>query len=135
MENISGEVVADNYNGRITAQRIAGSLVADTYNGAITVTFTSVTSNTPMAFTTYNGDVDLTFPSSIKASLKMKTSQGDIYSGFDFEPVTSGPVTKKSEGSSTTKVYLDEWIKGNINGGGPEVMIKNYNGDIYLRKG
>ena len=87
-----------------------------------------------MAFTTYNGDVDLTFPASYKCMLKMKTKQGDIYSGFDFEPVKSDPETRTDKDSKTYKVLLDEWVKGNINGGGPEVMIKNYNGDIYIRK-
>lgn len=134
VENISGEIVADNYNGKITAESISGSLVADTYNGSIKARFNTVSSDTPMAFTTYNGDVDLTFPGSFKCTLKMKTNQGDIYSGFDFDPVKSEPVTKKDKNSETFKVYLDEWVKGKVNGGGSEIMVKNYNGDIYIRK-
>ena len=62
VENITGDIVADNYNGKITAEGITGTLVADTYNGAIKGTWLKGTSGTPMAFSTYNGDVDLTFP-------------------------------------------------------------------------
>ncbi|MTI27323.1 DUF4097 family beta strand repeat-containing protein [Fulvivirga kasyanovii] len=132
--NVNGEIVADNYNGKISAENISGSLVANTYNGSIKATFDKVSPDTPMAFTTYNGDVDLTLPASFKASLKMKTAQGEIYSGFDFSVVKNEPVTKTEKKSGTYKVYLDDWVRGDVNGGGPEFMIKNYNGDIYLRK-
>lgn len=134
ISNINGEIVADNYNGKITADKISGSLVADTYNGEITASFIKVTPDTPMAFTTYNGDVDLTFPSDFKASMKMKSSRGEIFSGFDFNVKKTEPVTKSEKKSGTYKVYLDDWVRADINGGGAEVMIKNYNGDIYLRK-
>ncbi len=132
--DIKGEIVADNYNGAISAENISGSLVADSYNGTIKATFSEVTPDTPMAFTTYNGHVDLTLPASFKASMKMNTKQGDILSGFDFAVKKTEPVTKTEKQSSTYKVYLDDWVRGDINGGGPEVMIKNYNGNIYLRK-
>lgn len=134
LSNIQGEIVADNYNGKITADKVSGSLVADTYNGSIRVSFDKITPDTPMAFTTYNGDVDLTLPSNFKASLKMKTSRGEIYSGFDFKTKKIDPITKTEKKSGTYKVFLDDWVRGDINGGGPEFMLKNYNGDIYLRK-
>ncbi len=134
IKNVSGEIVADNYNGKITAEEISGSLVADTYNGRIRASFDAITPDTPMAFTTYNGDVDLTLPSNFKATLKMKTARGEIYSGFDLSVKKNEPITKTEKKSGTYKVYLDDWVRGDVNGGGPEVMIKNYNGDIYLRK-
>lgn len=134
VSNIEGDVVADNYNGAISAERISGSFVADTYNGRIKVAFDKITPDTPMAFSTYNGDVDLTLPATLKASLKMKTERGDIFSGFDFAVKKTEPITKTEKQSGTYKVYLDDWVRGEVNGGGPEFMIKNYNGDIYLRK-
>ncbi|UII23836.1 DUF4097 family beta strand repeat-containing protein [Fulvivirga ligni] len=134
ISNVNGEIVAENYNGKITAENISGSLVADTYNGSINATFVKVSPDTPMAFTTYNGNVDLTFPSTVKASLKMKSAQGEVLSGFDFTVKKNEPITKTEKKSGTYKVYLDDWVRGDINGGGAEFMIKNYNGDIYLRK-
>lgn len=134
ISNINGEIVADNYNGKIAAENISGSLVANTYNGSIKASFNKLTADTPMAFTTYNGDVDLTLPADFRASLKMKTSRGEIYSAFDFTVKKNEPVTKTEKKSGVYKVYLDDWVRGEVNGGGPEFMIKNYNGDIYLRK-
>jgi len=132
--NIQGEVELTNYNGEITALNISGSVVATTYNGEIKVTFDKVTEGTPMSYSTYNGDIDITFPATLKAAMKMKTEQGDIYSGFDVDFTSSGPVQKKDTSSGVYKVVIDEWKRGNVNGGGPEITIKNYNGDIYLRK-
>jgi|APTNR8051073442_1049403.scaffolds.fasta_scaffold00033_60 DUF4097 and DUF4098 domain-containing protein YvlB len=132
--NIQGEVVLTNYNGEITALNISGSVIATTYNGEIKITFDKVTEGTPMSYSTYNGDIDITFPATLKASIKVKTEQGDIYSGFDVDFKSSGPVQKKDEKSGVYRVTIDEWKRGDINGGGPEITMKNYNGDVYLRK-
>ncbi len=131
---IQGEVVLTNYNGEITALNISGSVVATTFNGGIKITFDKVVEGAPMSYSTYNGDIDITFPSTLKATMKMKTEQGDIYSGFDVDFKSSGPVEKKDTRSGVYKVVIDEWKRGDINGGGPEITLKNYNGDIYVRK-
>ena len=132
--NIQGEVELTNYNGPITALNISGSVVATTYNGDVKATFDKTTDGAPMSFATYNGDIDLTFPSSVKATFKMKTEQGDIYTGFDMNVVSSGPVQKKDTKSGTYKLVIDEWKKGEVNGGGAEITMRNYNGDISIRK-
>lgn len=48
--------------------------------------------------------------------------------------IKSGPIQKKETKSGTYKVVIDEWVKGDVNGGGPEFTMKNYNGDIIVRK-
>jgi DUF4097 and DUF4098 domain-containing protein YvlB len=132
--NVQGEVELTNYNGEITALNISGTVVATTFNGGIKVTFNNVTAGTPMSYSTYNGDIDITFPATLKDSMRMKTEQGDIYSGFDVDFKSSGPIQKKDAKPGVYKVVIDEWKRGDINGGGPEITMKNYNGDIYLRK-
>ncbi len=134
ISNIQGELEITNYNGEITAENISGSVVATTYNGEIKVTFDKVTEGAPMSFSTFNGDIDLTFPATLKASLKMKTEQGEILSGFDMKMIETGPVQKKDTKSGTYKVVIDEWVKGEVNGGGPEFSMRNYNGDVIIRK-
>lgn len=131
--NIQGEVELTNYNGEITALNITGSVVATTYNGDIKVTFDKLTEAKPMSYVTYNGDVDLSFPAATKASFKMKTDQGDIYTGFEMTVKNSGPVEQRDK-NGTFKLKIDEWKRGDINGGGPEIAMKTYNGDIYIRK-
>lgn len=134
VRNIQGSVELTNYNGEIGAENISGSVIATTYNGEIKVAFDKVAENTPMSFSTYNGDIDLTFPANLKASLKMKTERGDIYTGFDVNIVKSSPVQQKDAKSGSYKLVINEWMRGDVNGGGPEITMKNYNGDIYVRK-
>ncbi|CAN5457669.1 hypothetical protein BH09BAC3_BH09BAC3_15350 [soil metagenome] len=131
--NVEGEVELTNYNGPITALNIGGSVVATTYNGDVKVSFTKVSEGKPMSYSTYNGDLDLTFPAAAKATFKMKTERGDIYTGFDMNITSSGPV-KQVDSKGGYKLKIDEWKRGEINGGGAEFTLKNYNGDIYIRK-
>jgi hypothetical protein len=134
VSNVQGEVTLSNYNGDITARNISGSVVASTYNGEIKSTFEKVSENTPMSFSTFNGDIDLTFPATLKATLKMKTEQGEIFSGFDVNITSAGPVQMKDTKGGVYKVVIDDWKTGQINGGGPDITIKNYHGDILSRK-
>lgn len=134
ISDIQGESELTNHNGSIIATNISGSVLATTYNGEVTVSFLRVKEDTPMSFTTYNGDVDISFPSSVKATLKMKTQHGDIYSDFDVVFKNTGPVEKRDSKAGVYKVVIDEWKRGDINGGGPEMTLRNYNGDIYIRK-
>ncbi|NBP69651.1 MAG: hypothetical protein EBR30_24605 [Cytophagia bacterium] len=131
---IQGQVELETYNGKIYADRISGSVVASTYNGEVKISFDKVTEGTPMSFSTYNGDIDITVPANFKGSLKMRTEQGEVFSDFDVALIKSGPIQKKDTKSGVYKVVIDEWVKGDINGGGPEFMMKTYNGDILVRK-
>lgn len=134
VSNIQGSLELNNYNGNITALNISGSIVATSYNGELKATFDKVTEGAPMSYSTFNGDIDITFPANVKNTLKLKTERGSIYSGFDVEFKSSGPVTKKDDKAGVYKVSIDEWRRGEINGGGAEIVMKNYNGDIFIRK-
>jgi hypothetical protein len=134
VSNIQGTLELTNFNGEITALNVSGSVVATTYNGEIKVTFDKVTEGTPMSYSTYNGDIDISFPAAFKSTVKMKTEQGSIYSDFDMQLKSTGPVQKSDNKGGVYKVIVDEWKRGDINGGGAEVTMRNYHGDIILRK-
>ncbi|GAB2518662.1 DUF4097 family beta strand repeat-containing protein [Spirosoma aerophilum] len=134
VENVSGTLEATNVNGYVHLTNIAGSAVASTVNGDLIATFKSIDSGTPMAFSTLNGNVDVTFPSSVKANSKLKTDRGDIFSDFDIDVDKNQPKVNRTSQSGMYQVKIDEWVYGKINGGGPEVMMKNMNGNIYIRK-
>ena len=134
VSNITGVLELINYNGAITAKGISGTVVAETYNGDIKIVYDKLTPDSPLSYVNYNGDIDLTFPSTLKASVTMKTTQGDIYSGLDGQIQKSTPVIKNESKGGATKVKIDDWVKMDINGGGAEITLKSYNGDIILRK-
>jgi Putative adhesin len=134
ISNVSGELELTNHNDDITAENISGSVLATSFNGAIKISFNKVKEGTPMSFSTFNGDIDVTFPATLKATFKLKTEQGEILSGFDMNMVKEAPIQKRETSGGTYKVVIDGSIKGEVNGGGPEFSMKNHNGDIIIRK-
>ncbi|MBC8085526.1 MAG: DUF4097 family beta strand repeat protein [Hymenobacter sp.] len=134
VENVAGELEVSNVNGAIQLNQVSGSAVATTVNGPVTAIFKSVTAGAPMAFSTVNGQVDITFPGSTKAALKLKSDHGDIYSDFDLVADKSPAKVNRTAQGGTYRVSIDDWTYGKINGGGAEIMMKSLQGDIYIRK-
>lgn len=136
VENVTGDLEMNNVNGSITLKRISGSAVAQTTNGEVLVTFASVNPGKAMSFSSFNGDVDVTFPASIKATVSLKSDQGEIYSDFDMQMQKDAMQVKKNEGSKGKfRVSMEKGMHGTINGGGQEIQFNNFNGNIYIRKG
>jgi len=133
IENIEGEIEASNVNGSIYGKNISGSVLANTVNGRIVLKFAKVKSNTPMSFRGFNGKIDVTLPKKTKANLKIRSDQGQIYSDFDME-IEDKPVVEEKKGSRR-RIVVDKWVMAKINGGGPTLTFKNYNGSVYIRKG
>jgi len=130
--NINGEIEVENANGDISLENIAGSAVLSSVYGKISAVFREVNPDSPMMFTSFEGDITITIPSSINARLKMKSEKGEILSDFDIKPVKRQSVVKNIE---DTRIYsLEDWIAGSINAGGPEYVIRTYNGNICIRK-
>jgi DUF4097 and DUF4098 domain-containing protein YvlB len=133
VKGTNGEMEISNVNGEITLEGVSGSALADTVNGDIKASFVSVAPNENMAFSSLNGDLDVTFPNSVKGDLKLKSEQGDIYTDFEMVTDKQKAVTKSDESSSTYKVKIEQWVRGTLNGGGPEMLFKTFNGDIIIR--
>jgi hypothetical protein len=132
--NVRGELEVNNVNKDIALFNISGSVVANTVNGDVTVTFISVDPDAPMAFSTLNGDISVTLPSATKANLKLKSDNGDVFSDFDIDIDKSQPRINKTSEAGMYKIQKDDWIYGKINGGGPEILMKNMMGEIYVKK-
>lgn len=134
IENLSGEMDVSNVNGDINLENVSGSALLNTVDGSIFVRFNDVTDNVPMAFTTIDGNVDITFPEDVNIMLKMKSEHGEIFSDFDIDIKKREQKTEKSAKTGSVKIYLEEWIYGKINNGGPEILIKSFDGNIFVRK-
>lgn len=134
VKGVTGAHEISNVNGEITMTQIGGSTVLNTVNGDIKVTMESVNPEAQMAFTTLNGDVDVTFPAAVKATAKMRSDQGDIFSDFDMVIEKSAPKVDKSASNGVYKVSIEDWVFGKINGGGKEYIFKTMHGNVYIRK-
>ena len=134
VSNTSGEMEINNTNGSIKLSNVSGSVVANTVNGDVTATFTTIDPKAPMAFSTTNGNVDVTFPSTLKANVRFKSEQGDVFTDFDISVDKRQPETERTKEGSMYRLNVKDWIYGKIGGGGPEIMMNNLNGNIYARK-
>jgi DUF4097 and DUF4098 domain-containing protein YvlB len=134
---VDGELDVNDVNGEVTLKNISGSAVAHALNGKVLVTFNRVDPQKPMAFSSMNGDVDVTFPGDLKATLSMRTDNGEVYSDFDIQLQATAPQQTVDDGrgkGGKYRVHVEKTVKGTINGGGQEIQLKNFNGNIYIRK-
>jgi hypothetical protein len=134
VENVSGNMDISHVNGGISLIDISGTAVVNTTNGDVKVSFVKVTPDTPMAFSSFNGNVDVTFPSDTKATVKMKSDHGEIYTDFDMNLSKTPPKVENKQESGEYKISMEEWVNGTINSGGPLISFKTFNGDILVRK-
>lgn len=134
--DVEGEVEVNCTNGSVTLTHVSGAVVAHALNGKITVTMTRVDSTKPMAFSSMNGDINVTLPADLKATLSMSTEHGEIYSDFDVAlGAANAPVVEDSrKNGGKFHLRVDRMIHGTINGGGQNIQFKNYNGGIYIHK-
>src|SRR5205809_6378120 len=133
---VDGELDVNDVNGSVTLNNVSGSAVAHALNGRVLVTFTRVNQK-PMAFSSLNGDIDVTFPADLKANLSLKSDRGEIFSDFDVQVQASAPQQTVEDGRKNGGKYLvkiDKTVHGTINGGGPELECTNFIGGIYIRK-
>lgn len=135
VENVSGDIDVDNTNGAVTLSHISGSAVAHALNGKVLVSLDKVNPNKAMSFSSLNGNVDVTLPADLKATVKLKTDNGEIYSDFDVKlDASRNPVVEDSRNGRGRRIRIDHTIAGAINGGGPELQFTTFNGNIYIRK-
>jgi len=136
VENIDGEIDVSNTNGGITLNGVAGSVNAGTTNGSVRANLTRVTAQKQMSFTSLNGAIDVTLPSSTKANLRLRSDRGDVYSDFDVQLAPSAPVVEENRNTNGRyRVSRNRTVVGAINGGGPEFELRTFNSNVYVRKG
>jgi hypothetical protein len=135
VSDVEGDLELENVNGPITLTNVAGSVVAHTVNGKVTASLTRLTPDKPMAFTSLNGGVDVTLPATVKANLKLRSDMGDVYSDFDIQLRTAAATPETRRDGGRLRIEVNNAIYGTVNGGGPEIEMRTFNGNVYVRKG
>jgi DUF4097 and DUF4098 domain-containing protein YvlB len=137
VSGVDGELDINNVNGEVDLKNIGGSVVAHALNGHVVATFNRIDPQKPMAFSSLNGDIDVTFPADLKANVSLRTDNGEVYSDFDVkvQPTAPQQTVEDNRGKGGKyKVQIDKNVRGTINGGGQEIQFKNFNGNIYIRR-
>ena len=137
IENVSGEIEANNMNGQVNITNVSGSVVAHSMNGKVVVSLNTVMPDKAMSFSTMNGDVDVTLPANVKANVKLKTDHGEMFTDFDVKlDATARPplVEDNRAKGGRYRVQFERGTTGTINGGGPEMQFTSFNGNILIHK-
>ena len=136
VERVDGEIEVDTSDGPITLTNVSGPVVADSSEGEIKVVFGKITPGKPMSLSAMDGDIDITLPLDVKASLKMKTDEGQIFTDFDVQLTPSQQKKEEDERKEGGgyRVTYEKVTLGLINGGGTEIQLTTYEGNIYVRK-
>ena len=136
VDHVNGDLELQNLNGNVTASNVSGSVLAHSLNGRVMVTLDRAAADKPMSFSSMNGEIDVTLPPDIRGVVKMKTDHGDIYSDFEIRlNAGAAPVVEDGRAKGGKyRVKMDSATVGSINGGGPELSFKTFNGNIYIRR-
>ncbi len=123
-------------NGAVTLSDISGSTVAHTINGPLNATFAHLNPAKPVAFSSINGQLDVTFPPDVKANLLLHAARGGVFSDFDlqFQDSSSQSIREGSDSGAKYHIRFGGGVHATINGGGADIQLSNFNGNIYIHK-
>lgn len=121
VSEIKGEIEVDGYFTDITVDNAIADVVGSTNHGDIGVTLSKVIESKTYYMSSYKGNVHISLPKDTDATLLIDNYFGKYQS--DFQLNLNAKATTK-----TTK-----FIRRDINGGGPEIQLINYFGDIFIR--
>ena len=126
---VSGDVTAENIRGDVEADTVSGSVKlldisnADVVKGKTmsgnTIYYGDISSNGRYSLEAHSGKVEMTIPSNSAFDLTASCFSGNIKT--EFKVMMSGKLSKKK-------------ISGSVNGGGADVKLKTFSGNVYLKK-
>jgi DUF4097 and DUF4098 domain-containing protein YvlB len=135
IDSVTGEHELSNVNGDVIATDITGSAVINATNGDVRATFTTVDASRPMSFTSFNGDVDVTLPANLAADLIVASQQGDVFTDFDVQAQDEPANIQRGGGPGRGyQARVSKQSRYAIGGGGPDIQLKTFNGDVMIRK-
>jgi hypothetical protein len=136
VDGVDNEMEINTVDGGITLTNVGGSVVAHAVDGNIAATVARVAAQAPMAFTSLNGDIDVTLPAAVKANLRLRSDQGDVFTDFDVQVTADASANRTQQRNGRgLRIDVNRSIYGTVNGGGPDFELRTFDGNIYVRKG
>lgn len=125
LKNINKEIVISCNHTNIILENVTGPMSIKTVYGNIEGSFESLSQESSISLNSVYGLVDIAMPSASKANLSLRTPYGQIFTDFDIAVDTNDDGMREISSKK---------VKGNINNGGVEVILKSNYENIYLRK-
>ena len=121
VDGVEGEIEVEALNGAVALNSVSGAALVHALNGTVKATFVRIDPSKAMSFSSLNGNIDVTLPSDAKATLKMKSDQGEIFTDFDMKVNANGnpPNIEDNRGrNGRFRLRFDRGMSATINGGG-----------------
>jgi DUF4097 and DUF4098 domain-containing protein YvlB len=131
--DISGDVEISTSGGDLDVKAVKGKLRGKTSGGEITVRVVGEGMlKEPLSLSTSGGDIQLTLPSSVRATVEVEIRTQDPRADYN---IRSDFPLEIDDGTDRPK-YGYRWITafGDINGGGPLIELRTNEGNIYIKK-
>ncbi|MFN0097988.1 MAG: DUF4097 family beta strand repeat-containing protein [Gemmatimonadaceae bacterium] len=132
IESVSGDIDVDDISGSLATESVSGevtirrgrldALRAESVSGTITYSG-ALAAQGDLRINSHSGDVYLTVPADLSASLEMETWSGDIASDF---PLTLQP--GENVGRRNRRVRFT------VGNGGARITAETFSGDITIRR-
>ena len=124
VRDLAGDLEVNMKSGDMKLLNVTGPVVANTISGDILVRFAPLRPG-PSSISTVSGDVDVSLPANTRATLKLRSISGEVYTDFD---MNLGKVQDEM------RHIGGQVVDGSINGGGTAMSLKTVSGDVYVRK-
>ena len=135
VQDVDGRMEINSMSGHLTLTNVGGSVVANSVAGDVVAVLTRAEAGAPISFTTLSGKVDVMLPAAIKANLKLRTFSGDMFTDFDIPAAPAASSRVGRQGDGRFRFEIERAVAGALNGGGADVELRSFTGDIYLRRG
>lgn len=129
LSTVSGDIIVDRIKGSVEAKSVSGEIKLTDVTEGKNIEAKALSGSVEFegiiypegrySLESHSGDVSVTIPSDSAFDMEAKTFSGDIHT--DFEITVFGKINRKS-------------LRGSVNGGGAEVDLKTFSGDINLKK-
>jgi len=132
IESYEGSLEIKTLSANVKLTNCTGPFTVNSVSGNVEAIFSSVDQDEPTSLASVSGLIDVSVPSSLKATIQLSNITGDIYNNLDLVNASKEKDDSRSKG-------LDE-IKHSgggeyaLNGGGQKLLLKSVSGNIYLRK-
>jgi hypothetical protein len=136
LHQVKGEIEITNGRGSVILDKISGNVVAYAQNGDLRASFLHVKPGKPMSFSSMDGMIDVWLPPDLKANMTMQSTGGEINSDFEIklDSAAVGSLAGTRNNHYARSRSVDRTIVGKINGGGQDIQIRTYKGNIFIRK-
>jgi len=136
IDQLEGSLAASTSGGNITADAVRGAVEARTSGGSIRLAGV----DGPVRASTAGGNVSAELTQAPSSGCELRTAGGNVSltlpasAAFDLEARTSGGRIESDFAEDLSRDRRSGRLSGQVNGGGPEVVLSTSGGNVAIRR-